>query len=86
MRTTITLEPDIAARLHRLASERGASFKATVNATLRAGLDAGGTAAKPYREVTRSLGVLPGVDLTKALRIAAELEDEETVRKLELRK
>jgi hypothetical protein len=86
MRTKTTLEPDIAARLHRLASERGASFKTTVNATLRAGLGAGGTAAKPYREVTRSLGVQPGVDLTKALRFAAELVDEETVRKIELRK
>jgi pheromone shutdown protein TraB len=86
VRTTITLEPDIAARLHRLASERGTSFKTTVNSTLRAGLDAGNAAAKPYREMTRSLGVQPGVDLTKALRIAAELEDEETVRKIELRK
>ena len=57
-----------------------------MNATLRAGLDAGRTAAKPYREVTRSLGVQPGIDLTKALRLAAALEDEETVRKLELRK
>jgi len=50
------------------------------------GLDAGNATAKPYRELTRSLGVQPGVDLTKALRLAAELEDEETVRKLELRR
>jgi hypothetical protein len=40
----------------------------------------------PYREVTRSLGVQPGIDLTKALRPATELEDDETLRKLELRK
>ena len=86
MRTTVTLDPDIAARLNRLATERGTSFKATINATLRAGLEAGSTATKPYREVTRSLGVQPGIDLTKALRLAAELEDEETVRELELRK
>jgi len=86
MRTTVTLEPDIAAQLHRLASERGTSFKATINATLRAGLEAGVAAPSPYREVTHSLGVMPGIDLTKALRLAAELEDEETVRKLELRK
>ena len=86
MRTTITLEPDIAARLLGLAAERGTSFKQTVNDTLRAGLDAESTLAKPYREVTRSLGVRPGVDLTKALRLAAGLEDEETVRKIELRK
>ena len=86
MRTTVTLEPDVAARLHRLAAERGSSFKAAINATLRAGLDAGDAGSKPYREVTHNLGLQPGIDLTKALRLAAELEDEETVRKLELRK
>jgi hypothetical protein len=86
MRTTVTLDPDIAARLNKLAAERGTSFKATINATLRAGLDAGNIATKPYREVTRSLGVQPGIDLSKALRLASALEDEETVRELELRK
>ncbi len=86
MRTTVTLDPDIVARLQKLASERGTSFKATINATLRAGLDAGSAATKPYREVAHDLGVQPGIDLTKALRLAAELEDEETLRKLELRK
>lgn len=86
MRTTITLDPDVAAALQRLASERGATFKATVNATLRAGLETGSTGPRPYREKTQSLGVQPGVDLTKALRLAAELEDEETLRKVELRK
>lgn len=86
MRTTVTLDPDIAARLDELASERGTSFKATINATLRAGLEADRPAQQPYREVTRSLGVRPGVDLTKALQTAIELEDEETIRKLDLRK
>ena len=86
IRTTGTLDPDIVARLHRLAAERGSSFKATINATLRAGLDAGDARSKPYRELTRNLGLQPGIDLTKALRLAAELEDEGTVRKLELRK
>lgn len=82
----MTLEPDIAARLRQLASERDASFKATINATLRVGLDAGGPTPEPYREVTVRLGAQPGIDLTKAHRIAAEFEDEETMRKLELRK
>jgi hypothetical protein len=35
---------------------------------------------------TRRLGLCPGVDLDKALRLAGELEDDEVVRKLELRK
>ena len=86
MRTTITLDPDIAARLRRLAAERGNSFKSTVNATLRAGLDSEHREGRPYREVTRSLGAQPGVDLTKARTLADSYEDEETVRELEARK
>lgn len=82
----MTLDPDIAARLHRLAVERGTTFKATINATLRAGLEASAAESRPYREVTRRLGVQPGIDLTRALRLAAEIEDEETLRELELRK
>jgi hypothetical protein len=86
VRTTITLDPDLAARLKKLAAERGTSFKATVNAAIRAGLDAGRPRARRYEEQTRRLGVRPGVDLTKALRLAAELEDEAAIRELELRK
>ena len=87
MRTTITLDPDLAARLRKLSAERGTSFKATVNATLRAGLDTSAQSRRRgYSEQSRPLGIRPGVDLTKALRLAAELEDEETIRELELHK
>jgi hypothetical protein len=86
MRTTITLEPDIAARLRRLATERGTSFKSTVNATLRAGLEAERGSGRPNREVTRPLGAQPGVDLTKALALASAYEDDEILRELEARK
>jgi hypothetical protein len=42
---------------------------------------------KPYRLKPVSMGdVLPGIDLTKGLRLAAALEDEEIARKLESRK
>lgn len=85
MRTTVTLEPDVDARLRRLARERHLSFKAALNQTLRAGL-ASEEAPRPFRQRTHRLGLRPGVDLTKALQLAAQLEDEETVRKLELRK
>ena len=73
VRTTVTLDPDVATRLRRLAAQRGASFKETINATLRAGLEAGRTAGHPYEEQTVDLGVLPGIDLTKALRLADDL-------------
>ena len=40
MRTTLTLEPDVAAQLKRAMRTRGDSLKGTVNAALRAGLAA----------------------------------------------
>lgn len=86
MRTTIRLDPDLASRLRELASERRISFTSVVNAILRAGLEVGERQARPYQEVTHDLGIRPGVDLTKALQLAAALEDEATAGELELRK
>lgn len=86
MRTTVTLDPDLASRLKEVARQRRISFKSAINAALRAGLDAAKVDSRPYREETRDLRVQPGVDLTKALRVAAALEDEQTIRELELRK
>ena len=86
MRTTVTLEPDLAAKLRALARERGVSFKDALNGALRLGLSAAGDSARPYRLPTRPMRLRPGIDLDKALRLASELEDAETIRKLELRK
>lgn len=86
MRTTVSIDPDLAAKLRTIARERGISFKEALNAALRAGLAAQAGAARPYRLRPRRLGLRPGIDLDKALRLAAALEDEETVRELELRK
>lgn len=86
MRTTITLEPDLAAKLRQVARERGVSFKSVVNDAVRAGLGGSGRPARSYRMPARDMGVRRGVDLDHALRLAGELEDAEIVRKLELRK
>jgi hypothetical protein len=86
MRTTITLDPDVAASLRSLARERGITFKAAVNAVLRRGLSDGEAAARPFRVEARPLKLRPGIDLDRALALAAQLEDDETIRKLELRK
>lgn len=87
MRTTVTLDPDLAAKLRSFARERGVSFKEALNSSLRRGLALGAASSKrPYRLASRRLGLRPGVDLEHALRLAGELEDAETVRKLELRK
>ena len=87
MRTTVTLDDDVAARLRRIARERGISFKEALNRTIRAGLGSESQAVPlPYETPSRSLRLRPGVDLTKALSQAAALEDEELLRRLELRK
>lgn len=86
MRTTVRLDPDLAARLRRLARERGVSFKEALNSALRAGIGQPARSGRPYRLRPRRLGLRPTVDLDKGLRLAAAIEDEETIRKLELRK
>jgi hypothetical protein len=85
MRTTLTLDEDVAARLQHLTRERGISFKVAVNETLRAGLG-GGVEARAYRLPTYSMRVRPGIDLDRALQLDAVLEDDEILRKLSLRK
>jgi hypothetical protein len=86
MRTTVTLDPDVAAQLKRTATERGVSFKKALNDSVRAGLGTDARSARRYRVPSRQMGVRRGVDLDYALRLAGELEDAEIVRKLELRK
>jgi hypothetical protein len=86
MRTTVTLEPDVEAKLRATMRERGVSFKVALNEAVRAGLAGPPPTARRYRMPTGKLGVRPGINVDKALRLAAELEDEEIIRKLELGK
>jgi hypothetical protein len=60
--------------------ERGLSFKDAVNAAIRAGLGPDERGGRLYT-TPRRLGP-PRVDLTKALSLASELEDEALARRL----
>lgn len=86
MRTTVTLDPDVAEQLKALARRRNLSFKAALNSAVRAGLAAERGGGRPYQAPSRPMGLQPGADLTHALQLAAALEDEEIVRQLALRK
>ena len=79
MRTTVTLDPDVEALLRKAVRERGEPFKHVLNAAIRDGLSgARRRAPKPFKQRTFDMG-RPLVDLTRALSLAAELEDARTL-------
>jgi hypothetical protein len=80
MRTTVTLDPDVEAKLKATMRERGISFKAALNDAVRAGIDRS-PVARPFKVHTAPLGIRINID--KALTIAGEMEDEEVLRKIE---
>jgi len=78
MRTTLTIDDDLAALLKQRARELGIPFKEAVNRTIRVGL---GEAAKthrgkPVKTVPHSFGLRPGIDPDKLGQLADELEAE----------
>lgn len=79
MRTTVTLDPDVEHLLRRRMSEQQVSFKQALNDAIRE--SAAGRVSVRYETPIFDLGV-PTVDLTKALRLAGELEDEELIASL----
>jgi hypothetical protein len=89
MRTTLTIEDQLAIALKDAARQSNKSFKEIVNETLKAGLAAKKTPVKTrlYRLKPVSMGHVAGnFNLDKALQLADALEDEELVRKLHMKK
>lgn len=82
----MTLDADVVELLKACVRRSDRSFKAVINEAIRAGLAAQRGERRPYRTPSRPMHLQPGVDLTHALRLAASLEDDEILRKLELRK
>jgi len=84
MRTTLTLDDDLAGILRRKAAEQGLSFKEVINATLRSGLtnQMQSVSDKPAPTViARDFGFKTGIDLDRLNQLADELEAEEFARK-----
>jgi len=83
MRTTLTLDPDVASRLRTEMRRRGAGLKDLVNDALRIGLGMTDKPVRPRRFVVKphAFGVRPGVDLDRVNQLADELEVEELARK-----
>lgn len=80
MRTTLTLDDDVAARLEQLRTRGDRSFKVLVNDLLRLGLAAGDrerpAARGPYtRPVSLGRPLLPDVDDISEVLAVAERDD-----------
>lgn len=76
MRTTLTLDDDLAAMLEQRGQDLGIPFDEVVNRTLRSGL---GATAKPrsgpqVKTIPHSFGFNPGIDLDRLNQLADELE------------
>ena len=82
MRTTVTFDADNHTAVRRLMRERGLTFEQAVNEALRRGL-APRSGTGSFRTTTYVMGE-SAVPTDKAMRLAAELEDEEINRKLAL--
>ena len=79
MRTTLTLDPDVAAKASRAARKLGKPLKEVINAALRIGLDPviNPPAAKPYRTVPRPMGLRRGFSYDNIAELLARAEGED---------
>lgn len=80
MRTTVTLDPDTEQIIRRRMRERGVSFKEALNDAIRNGAR-GPAASSRFRTLTAQMGESK-VNLDRALQLAADLEDDELIRKM----
>jgi hypothetical protein len=80
VRTTVTLDPDTAGLVRRRMRERGVSFKQALNDAIREGATSS-TAGTPFATEAASMGE-PVVNLDRALQLAADLEDDDLVRRM----
>jgi hypothetical protein len=79
MRTTLTLDPDVAAKAKKGAAKLGKPFKEVINTALRIGLDQvlNPPAAKPYRTKARPLGLRRGFSYDDVSELLARIEGED---------
>ena len=76
MRTTLTLDDDVATLLREEASRTQLPFKEVVNRAIRLGLRSasGPAVSRRYRTRPHSFGFKPGIDLDRLNQLADELE------------
>ena len=83
-RTTLTLDPDVVARLEDEVHRQRKPFRQVVNEAIRRGLSGSGHTRKlpPYRVKSIKGGLRPGIDPLHLNRLVDQLEDEAIIAKL----
>jgi hypothetical protein len=83
MRTTVRIEDDLLRQLKERAHRENVSISSFLNRLIRDGLARPRSAKppRPYRQKVHNMGP-PKINLDKALSFAAQLEDEEIIKKL----
>lgn len=76
MRTTLTLDDDVARMLQEAAHRTRTSVKQIVNTALRAALAPPASRRAQHRETVHHAELAPGLDLAGFNKLADELEDE----------
>lgn len=77
VRTTLTLDDDVAAKLQAEARHSGEPFKQVVNRLLRAGLHSQAQleVLPPYKVKARNMGLRPGVNLDDVWGLIELIDD-----------
>ena len=76
MRTTLTIDDDVAAKLNEELRQTGGSFKELVNETLRTGLNVRRQLRKPrkFKVRARDLGFRPGLNYDNIGELLEQIE------------
>lgn len=76
MRTTLTLDEDVAAKLRAESRRTGLPFREVVNETLRRGLASRRATSerKPFKVRARDLGLKPGLSLDNVAELLEQVE------------
>ena len=79
MRTTLSLDRDVAEKAKAVTQELGRPFKQVINEALRAGLEQmqRPKAPKPYRTRPRRMGLRQGFSLDNVQELLAQAERED---------
>jgi hypothetical protein len=76
VRTTLTLDDDVASKVKAEARKSGRAFKEVVNGLLRVALNTKRvpTANQKFKVDARPMGLLPGIDLDNVGQLLEQLE------------